>query len=197
MKTLLTLALAFSLGATSLANAANENITALSSVIAKNNKVVVHLKQGLGKVRLAILDPKGKQLHLQTIRVKKNDVNVPYDLSALPIGEYQVYIESNLNEKGAEENLVYRVETTKQPIALPLMAYGKSLDDSTIRLAVIGLEIPGVTVEIIDGQGKKVFKEEIAQPEGFTKIYHLDNLTTKDIHLRVTDAKGRTKTLYF
>lgn len=196
MKTLLTLALAFSLGATSLANAANENITALSSVKAKNNKVLVHLKEGLGKVRLAILDPNGKKLHQQTIKVKK-DVNVPYDLSQLPKGEYQVYIESNLNEKGAEENLVYTVETTEQPIALPLMAYGKSLDDKTIRLAVIGLEIPGVKVEILDSEGKKVFKEEISQPEGFIKIYHLDNLSAKDISLRVTDIKGRTKTLYF
>lgn len=196
MKTLLTLALAFSLGATSLANAASENITALSSVKANNNKVVVYLKEGLGKVRLAIIDTKGKKLHQQTIWVK-NDVKVPYDLSSLPFGEYQVQLESNLNEKGAEENLVYTVETTEQPIALPLMAYGKSLDEKTIRLAVIGLEIPGVIVEIMNSEGNQVFKEEIAQPEGFTKIYHLDNLSTKDISMRVTDAKGRTKTLYF
>lgn len=196
MKTLLTLLLAIGLCATSFANSANENITELSSVTTKNNKVVVYLKEGLGKVRLAILDPKGKKLHQQTIRVK-NDITVPYDLSALPTGEYRVRIESNLKEKGAEESHVYMVETNAQPIAFPLMAYGKSLDDNTIRLTVIGLEIPGVKVEFMDSKDNKVFMEEINQSEGFVKIYHLDHFFTKDIRIKLTDAQGRAKTLYF
>lgn len=196
MKTLLTLLLAIGLCATSFANSVNENITELSSVTTKNNKVVVYLKEGLGKVRLAILDPKGKKLHQQTIRVK-NDITVPYDLSALPTGEYRVRIESNLKEKGAEESHVYMVETNAQPIAFPLMAYGKSLDDNTIRLTVIGLEIPGVKVEFMDSKDNKVFMEEINQSEGFVKIYHLDHFFTKDIRIKLTDAQGRAKTLYF
>ena len=51
-------------------------------------------------------------------------------------------------------------------------------------------------VEILDSNGKAVFSEKINQEEAFTKIYHLKNMSVKDVSLRVTDASGRTKTLY-
>jgi len=194
MKKLLTLALAATLGVASFANASNEGLEEMSSVRSKDKKVAVSLKEGLGKVKLAILDSDGKKLHQQIIKVKE-DVQVPYDLSQLPAGEYQVMIESNIKEPNSE-TMIYTVETTEAPAALPLMAYGKSLDENSFRLAVIGLEEPGTKVEILDSTGRAIFSEKIDQAEAFTKVYHLKNLSTKDVSLKVTDATGRTKTLY-
>ncbi|MCL6261438.1 DUF3244 domain-containing protein [Aquiflexum sp. TKW24L] len=194
MKKLLTLALAATLGVASFANASNEGIEEMSSVRSKDKKVSISLKEGLGKVKLAVLDSDGKKLHQQYVKVK-GDMQIPYDFSLLPAGEYQISIESNIKEPNAEK-MIYTVETKEAPAPLPLMAYGKSIDENSFRLAVIGLEEPGTKVEILDQKGNAIFSEKIDQPEGFAKVYHLKNLTTKDVSLKVTDATGRTKTLY-
>jgi hypothetical protein len=193
MKTLLTLALAATLGVTSYANETNEK--ALAEVRAKDSKVSVTLREGAGKVRLAILDPDGKKLHQQTVHVK-NDLRVPYDLSELPAGEYMVMIESNVNQPFSEKE-VFTVETKVAPQALPLMAYGKAIDDNSIKLTVIGLEEPGVKVQIMDSNGKNLYLDKIDEPEAFTRVYNMKNVPLQDISITVSDKKGRVKTLYF
>lgn len=193
MKKLLTLALAATLGVATLANASNEDLKTLSSVKATEKKVNITLREGLGKVRLAILNPDGKKLHQQFVKVKQ-DVVVPYDLSKLPAGEYQVVIESNIKEP-SHDVAMFTVETKESKSSMPLVAYGKSIDDDSFRLSVVGLEEPGVQVEIYDQKGKTIYSEKIDQPEGFVKVFHLSNLTTKDVSIKVTDSIGRTKYL--
>jgi len=193
MKKLLTLALVATLGVATLANASNEDLKTLSSVKATEKKVNITLREGLGKVRLAILNADGKKLHQQFVKVKQ-DVVVPYDLSQLPAGEYQVLIESNIKEP-SHDMAMFSVETKESKSSYPLVAYGKSLDDDSFRLTVIGLEEPGVHVEIFDHKGKAIYSENINQPEAFTKVFHLSNLTTKDVTIKLTDTIGRTKYL--
>lgn len=195
MKTLITLALAASMGLASLAHASNENAAALSSVTTKDNKISVYLKEGMGKVKLAILDEDGKTLHSQRVKVK-TDIKVPYDLSKLPSGEYHVLIESNIKENNADYT-IYTVETKEEPIAYPLMAYGKNLDNSAFKLTVIGLEEPGVEVTIVDSKGKVLLKESIQEPNAFKKVYRLENIKTENVSVIVKDQKGRVKNLYF
>ncbi len=193
MKTLLTIALALSLNASSFANSEKEGITELSNVVTNEKTVNITLLEGLGKVKLSILSDSGKKLHQQLFSVKE-DMKVPYNLSNLPVGNYYVLIE---NRNGDEsDKAVYSVTTTESPAALPLVAFGKSLDQKSFRLAVVGLEEPGVKVNIIDSKGKTIFTEKINQEEGFTKVYHLKNLTVDDVWVQVTDTKGRTKNLF-
>jgi hypothetical protein len=52
-------------------------------------------------------------------------------------------------------------------------------------------------VEFFNQDGKRIFKEQVSQAEGFEKIYNLKNLKPEDINVKLTDSKGRTKTLYF
>ncbi|EOZ98699.1 hypothetical protein A33Q_1353 [Indibacter alkaliphilus LW1] len=195
MKTFITLALAATMGLASFAHASNENAAALSSVKAKDNKVNVYLKEGMGKVKLAILDQEGKTLHSQRVNVK-NDIKVPYDLSQLPVGEYHVLVQSNIKENNADY-VVYTVEREEEPIAYPLMAYGKNMDNERIKLTVIGLEEPGVEVKITTDKGKVLLKEYITEPNAFEKIYRLEKIKAEDITVQVKDQKGRVKNLYF
>lgn len=196
MKKLLTLALAATLGVASFANASNEGIEEMSSVKANEKKVSIILREGLGKVKLVILDSEGKKLHQQFVKVN-NDLKIPYDFSFMPAGEYQVMIESNINDKENSETVVYTVETKESAAAQPLMAYSKSLDDDSFKLTVIGLEEPGVKVEIFNHRGKTIYSEEINQPEAFTKVFHLKNLTIDDVSVKVSDKTGRVRNLYF
>lgn len=195
MKTFITLALAATIGLASFANASNENASALSSIKTKDNKVNVYLKEGMGKVKLAIMDQDGKTLHSQKVNVK-TDLKVPYDLSQLPAGEYHVLVQSNIKENNADFT-VYTVEKEEAPAVYPLMAYGKTLNNSSIQLTVIGLEEPGVEVRIMTQKGKLLYKEYIDEPKSFEKVYRLEKIGAEDVSIQLKDKKGRTKGLYF
>ncbi|RZS97458.1 DUF3244 domain-containing protein [Cecembia calidifontis] len=191
MKKILTMALIATLGLSGFANAGDESVEALTEVSNSNNRVKVILKEGLGKVRLEVLDLQGKKLHQQTVFVK-NDVMVPYNLSELPVGQYQLKIEAN--NKGLEpEVAVFDLERKLTKEEIPLMAYRKNLDDDSIKLTVIGLDEPGVTVAIADRSGKKIFEEKIMQTGAFSKIYSFRNFKANDVSVQVTDAKGKSR----
>jgi len=195
MKTLFTIALAGLLATSSLAAKTNEDLMALSNVNAKFKKINVLLKEGVGEAKIAILDESGKKLHQRKVKAADHDVVIPYNLNKLPCGEYQVMITTE------EGQVVYSVETFEkpQPIAeYPLMAYGKLIDDETVNLSVVGLDEPGINVKVKSQKGNRIIHEEyIDQPEGFKKNYKFKGLSPEEIYFEITDAKGRTRTLYF
>ncbi|RAI94161.1 hypothetical protein [Algoriphagus yeomjeoni] len=193
MKTLFTFALAGLLATSTFANDA-EDLKANSSVHTNNKKISVLLNEGVGKAKIAIYDMNGKKLHSR--RVKANvDVLVPYDMNSLPCAEYQVMITTD------DEEVTYTVETVEKevpaPKVLPLMAYGKIVDHTTVNLLVIGLEQPGIAVQIKRSKDDKlVFEEMINEPEGFRKNYILNGLDPEEVYFEVTDAIGRTRKIY-
>lgn len=193
MKTLLTLAMASAISFSALA--ADEDLKGLSEVSSNFQKINVTLKSEVGNAKISILDQKGKNLTNRKVHLKKSDVIVPFNLSSLPEGEYLVKIATD------DEEVIYSVETYERPIPvedLPLMAYGKSIDENTVNLAVIGLTQPGVTVEIRSSQsGKLIHEEYIDQPEAFKKDFSLKGLNTEDIYMELTDSMGRKRVLFF
>lgn len=195
MKSLFTVALASALSFGAFSAQASEDLKQLSAVNTNYKKVTITLKEGLGVAKVSILSSAGKLLSSRKVNVQDENLLVPYNLTNLPAGEYQVRIVTD------EDELLYLVETTEQPIPaseLPLMAYGKSLDHNTVRLAVIGLSEPGVEVKIFAIEtGKLIHEEQIDQPEGFTKSFSFAKMQSDGIYMEVTDVKGRTKTLYF
>ena len=193
MKTLFTFALAGLLATSTIAAPGPEDLKELSTVHATYKKIDVLLKEGVGKAKIAIFDKDGKRLHSRTVKAK-DDLRVPYDLNDLPCGEYQVMITTD------EEEVTYTVETVEKEMpaaALPLMAYGKKIDDKTINLLVIGLEEAGTEVKIKKVSNDRLVHEEmINQPEGFRKNYQLNGVSPEDVYFEVTDAKGRTRKIY-
>ncbi|GAA0880161.1 hypothetical protein GCM10009119_31310 [Algoriphagus jejuensis] len=196
MKTLFTLALAGALSFSSLAvSAADDDLMALSNVKAKFKKVNVLLKEGVGEAKIALYDNTGRKLHQRKVKVGDSDLIVPYNLTDLPCGEYKVRITTE------DEQVDYTVATFDKPIPkneLPLMAYGKIIDDQTVNLTVVGLDEPGVGVEIRYAETNKLLhQDQIEQPEGFRKNYRLNGVSPEDVYINVTDALGRTKTIHF
>lgn len=195
MKTLFTFALAGALSFSSLAANAADDLMALSNVKANFKKVNVLLKGGVGEAKVSIFNEAGKKLHQKKVNVGQGDLVIPYNLNDLPCGEYQIKIATD------EEEVVYTVATFEKPAPvaeLPLMAYGKMIDDQTVNLVVIGLDEPGVHVEIRSQEtNKPIHQEEISQPEGFEKNYKLKGVSPEDVYIYLKDTKGRSKTLYF
>ena len=113
----------------------------------------------------------------------------------MPVGEYKDQITT------PEENVEYRVKTfdhEQSPESLPLVAFGKTIDDETISLTVVGLTEPGVEVEIRSAKtDRKIYVEHIDQEDGFKKQYSLRGVDSDEVYVKVTDALGRVKNLYF
>lgn len=195
MKTLFTFALAGALSFSSLAANAADDLMALSTVKANFKKVNVLLRGGVGEAKIALFDKTGRKLHQRKVNVGEGDVIIPYNLKDMPVGEYKVRISTD------DEQVEYKVATFDQPIPaaeLPLMAFGKIIDDETLNLTVIGLDEPGVDVEIRYNESNKlIHQEEINEPEGFRKNYRFKGVSPEDIYIYVTDSKGRSKTIYF
>lgn len=195
MKTLFTFALAGLLAISTLAANSNEDLLADTDARAKFKKVNILLNEGVGKAKVAILDDEGKVLHQRKVNVGDEKVIVPYDLNNMPCGEYQVKITTE------DEEVIYKVETfdRKPEIGeLPLMAYGKIVDDETVNIAVIGLTEPGVEVTVRYADSNKIIHTEtVDHPDGFRKDYKLKGVNPEDVYFQLTDNLGRTKTLYF
>ncbi|SDD46090.1 hypothetical protein SAMN04488104_103116 [Algoriphagus faecimaris] len=195
MKTLFTFALAGLLSTGLFSSSFAEDLAANSEVKAKFKKVNVLLKEGVGKVKVVLMDKEGKILHTKKVTVTDQQMILPYDLNDMPCGAYQVKITTD------EEEVVYDVATFEKRIAaenLPLMAYGKVVDQQTLNLSVIGLEEPGVEVSLKHNlNDKTIFSEYVSQKEGFRKNYKLRGISPEDVYFELKDAKGRSKKLYF
>lgn len=195
MKTLFTFALASALTVSSFAAFAADDLKANSDVKANFKKVNVLLREGVGEAKIAIYDSNGKKLHQRKVHVEGEDLIVPYNLNELPCGEFTVEI---LTEDEQVEYTVETFEKPAKPVEIPLMAYGKVLEDDTINLTVIGLEEPGVEVTLRYSETDRVLvTDEINQPEGFRKNYKLKGVTPEDVYFEIKDAKGRMKTIHF
>lgn len=69
----------------------NNMLATYSGISYRYQKVKVTLMEGIGKVRIAVLDEKGVTLHTDIIKVKENVV-YPINMSAMPIGRYTIRI---------------------------------------------------------------------------------------------------------
>jgi len=187
----LLLIILFSLGTTflSLANAAVEPLKELTSVWTKYKKVHVTFDAPMDKVYISFLDAKGNQISKTNYKTREA-VTVPFNLSNLPAGDYQVKIETE------DEVEIFRVTTFEKNEKKPLMAYGKFKDRNTINLLVVGLEKPGVTVDIYNEAQRKISSEFIKEPEGFSKDYTFLNQDPGKIYFHVKDVQGRSKFVY-
>jgi hypothetical protein len=194
MKTLFTFALAGALTFSSLAAFGADDLKANSDAKAYYKKVNVLVKEGVGTAKIALYDKNGRKLHQQKVKTANHHVILPYDLSQMPIGEYVIQIQTD------QEQVKYTVETFEKPskpVETPLMAYGKKVDDETIKLTVIGLEEPGVEVQLryIDNN-RVIITDEISELDGFSKNYKLVGVSADNVYFQVKDVKGRSKLIY-
>lgn len=195
MKTLFTFALAGALSLSSLAASAADDLLALSSAQAKFKKINVLLKEGVGEAKVAIFDQSGRKLHQRKVNVGDEQLILPYNLVDMPAGEYRIQIS---NDKEVAEHRVTTFEPSPAAESLPLAAFGKKVDEQTINLTVVGLTEPGVEVEIRDeASNKLIYSDKIDIEEGFRRNYSLRGTSPDQIYVKVTDATGRVKNLYF
>ncbi|MEP0714189.1 MAG: hypothetical protein ABJC55_19895, partial [Algoriphagus sp.] len=152
------------------------------------------LNEGLGKARISILDENGKHLKSTNVQVKGENLMVPFNMQSLPAGDYQVKIATE------QEEVTYEVVTTDFSAPLtsaPLMAYTTTVDENTVSLLVVGLEKPGVEVEVFWKESNQLlYRDQIDEVGGFRKAYSFGKKELKDLYFKVSDAQGRTKTLY-
>lgn len=166
-----------------------EPLKELTSVRCKYKKVHVTFTAPMEKVYITFLNAEGEQVSRTKYKTKEA-VSVPFNLSNLPVGDYQIKVETE------HETETFNVTTFEKHEKKPLMAYGKFKDHNTINLLVVGLEKPGVTVEIFNEFNHKLSSEFIDEPEGFSKDYTFLNQNAGKIYFHVKDRQGRHKVVH-
>jgi len=190
MKKLLITVFSFGVSLLSVANPLVEPLKELTTVRSTYKKVHITFEAPMEKVFISILDANGDQISKSKYRTKEA-VTVPFNLSALPAGDYQVKIETK------DEVEIYPIKTVeKKSKNKPLMAYGKIKNRNTLNLLVVGLEQPGVSIDIYNEFNRKIGSEYIDQPEGFSKDYKFVNQNAGKIYFHVKDVQGRSKYVY-
>lgn len=194
MKTMMTLALAAVLGTSSFANNSDEMISNLTSVNTKEKKVQVNLKEGTGKVKIQILDIDGKRLYQRQVTANEN-ILVPFDLTAMPEGKYQVAV---ISKEDPSNRSIYEIELEEPKIEeIPLQAYAKKIDDSSFKLTLDGLERNRTTIQLFDEKGRLVHSEMIKAEGSVSRVYHLKKLSLDNLSVIVRDSKDRVASYYF
>ncbi len=186
MKTLATLVLILSLALGGMA--ADKSLMEISSIEAKEQRFTLRLTEAAGQVMVSIYNPAGKLIDRNHYKVN-SPLNIPYNLSKMPEGNYKVKLETK------EETVSFEVENRKK-VEKKLLAFAKIIDQNTFTLKVLGIEKPGTKVAIFDNRNTKIATDVIQETGGFAKNYRLKFLKLEEVYLRVKDAEGRIKYLY-
>jgi hypothetical protein len=191
MKTLFVMAFLAGLGL-GKATASDEGLSfsEMSAVKAQGQQLRVVLQEGIGKVNVSILDENGRFLHQSRLNAERNLI-VPFDLSQLPEGKYKVKVRQR---SGDEQKIIHEVVSQSDAEKNPLVAFKRKLDDRSFQLTVVGLEEPGVRVQISNVFGRLIFDHTIDHAEAFTKTYRMKHKDVDGLLVRLTDSMGRTKT---
>ncbi|QDH79047.1 hypothetical protein FKX85_08350 [Echinicola soli] len=190
----------FVLGMIFLANASanpdtlakKESLMANTMVEATDKHIAVTLGAPVGKVKIFILNEDNKILAVNRYRANQA-LKIPYNLDDLPEGAYKIKI------KTKEEEITYEVMTEDKKVVMdmPIVAYGKASDQNTINLKVLGIEVPGTHVDIFDESNLRIASDEVNVEEGFERNYRFTNRKVEGLYVRIKDAQGRKKYIYF
>ena len=90
----------------------------------------------------------------------------------------------------------FEVANTKK-VEKKLLAYGKVINNNTISLKVVGVEKPGTTITLYDKFDKKIASDQVNVLGGFSKNYVLKNFKSSEVYMKVENAEGMSKYLYF
>ncbi|WP_339925565.1 DUF3244 domain-containing protein [uncultured Cyclobacterium sp.] len=187
MKTLATLLLAIGLSFSSFA--LDKRLMEVSSIEIQEQRFAIKLSEAIGKVRVTIFNPKGHIINRTFFEITSPQ-NIPFNLSDIPEGLYKVKLDTKDDSQTFDVKSYRKVETK-------LMAYAKAVDKNTFNLKVLGVSDPGTMVTIFSNNHKVLMKDEIQETGGFSKNYHLKHLILGQVYLKVEDAKGKSKYLYF
>jgi hypothetical protein len=187
MKTITTLMLVIGLSFSSFA--IDKSLMEVSSVEIQEQRFILNLAEAIGPVTISIYNPEGKIIDRNFFQVKTAQ-KIPFNLSQLPEGEYEVKLDTK------EESLSFNINSHKE-VEKKLMAYAKAIDENTFNLLVVGVTDPGTKVTIYCNDHKVLTTDEIQELGSFSKNYHLKYMKLNEIYLRVKNAEGKTKYLYF
>lgn len=188
MKILFTIALTMSMILHVFAG--SNDLTVLSNVTYENQVAKVSLLEGVGRVKVSVLDQKGLVLHCHSLKVKEN-LMLPINLALLPAGIYTIKIESK------ESKVEYDIETSiKEEVAATFNASVKALALDYVKVAVNESNPKGTIVKIYGNNHKLLLKDKV--PSGpFVRRYKLKDIKSSEVYFSLSDKNGEEHFFHF
>lgn len=136
------------------------------------------------KLYVQIFDQRNHRIFKETINAKSG-VRKPYNISRLPYGEYQFRV------KVAGKLIVHNVthKAPMNPDMVKLIAV--PLDNSKIRMMVVGSEFKDFKLSIYDDRSNKLlFEENISQSDNVGRIFNLKATGARSVNLILSHKKN-------
>lgn len=169
---------------------ADKGLAEITAIETQDQSFNLTIKEAVGKVWVSIFNEDGRLINRNLVRAKE-PIQVPFNLSQLPAGNYTVDVASKM------ESVSFDV-TTKKKVEKKLMAYAYKLNDHTVQVKVVGIENPGVKVTFFEADThRKISSDYVTEPAGFAKNYKLVKLDLDSVYMVIADKAGRSKVFYF
>jgi len=189
MKTLFTFALALSINIMSFASPTKESLATRSGVSYSYQTVKITLLNGIGKVKISVLDAKGMNLFTDYIKIKE-DVVYPINMSNVPDGKYLIRI-SNKEEVSEHWVDIKAKELTYQAADAAI----EVIDDQKIKVLVKGIT-GEMTLKMFNSDHRLLVKDKIKGKRSYSKNYKLENLSVDNVYFTLTDSKGHQQFIH-
>lgn len=169
---------------------ADKGLAEITAIETQDQSFNLTIKEAVGKVWVSIYSEDGRLINRNLVRAKK-PIEVPFNLSQLPVGNYTVDVASKM------ESVSFDI-TTKKKVEKKLMAYAYKLNDHTVQVKVVGIAKPSVKVAFFEEEThRKVSSDYVTEPAGFAKNYKFVKMDLDKVYMVVTDADGKSKVFHF
>lgn len=169
---------------------ADKGLAEITAIETQDQSFNLTIKEAVGKVWVSIFNEDGRLINRNLVRAKE-PIQVPFNLSQLPAGNYTVDVASKM------ESVSFDI-TTKKKVERKLMAYAYKLNDHTVQVKVVGIEKPGVKVAFFEEDThRKVSSDYVTEPAGFARNYKFVKMDLDKVYMVVTDFDGKSKVFHF
>jgi len=182
MKTLFTFAIALSIQLAAFAMNPIDPLAAHLRISTSDQKVSITLLKGIGKIKISVLDEKGRSLYTDFIKISDNVV-YPINLENLPHGKYQVKISNKEGE--IDQWVVVRPALKKNQEEAAVL---KVIDQSQVQVTIKGTT-EDLVLRMFSDNHRLLLKEDILSGNTLNKKYRLQNIDTDKVYFTLSGKK--------
>ena len=140
---------------------------------------LTYLSDGECKVKVNIYDQKGSRVFTESIKNPKS-FKKAYDLSKLPVGEYEFEIIDNEKVVSEKVKVAPAYDDTRYIKASVVKEEGEKYS-----VKVVGAVIDPIAINIYNKYGELIYGDLIDISKGFTRIYDLSKAISTDVKFEI------------
>lgn len=145
----------------------------------EQGKMVTFALDKMNKVDLSIYDSEGKIIHSEKVDSQK-DMNITYDLKALPEGTYFLEAESDLKVSRYQISVAEKSATLSADAVSELYKPAFVNKDGLVRVSFLNTDKSPVNIIIYDKDNNEVYNSDVIFDQKVAKIFDINKVNHEE-----------------